>query len=189
MSMHASCLLVRIYMLYVWSALWFCVHQHACIHMSNVCTFVCVWVCACVWVLCSGCMMMLVVDESPSLHHVISWITAPLHGQSCNHQPLSPLLPYLIPHSLTPSLPASAQPWATFFLTLSSGTLCHFFSPLFILTCNLSFHFYFSTALNSFQPHVSEIMSFCFCASLSQSQFTHPWGWITEPSLCGSPCQ
>ncbi len=93
----ASCLFLRIYMLMnMFNQLVVLVHERTCI--PTVC-LMCAVLCVCVWVLCSCCMMML-VDESPSLH-VTSWITAPLDGQSCNHQPIhSSLLSSLTPTSL-----------------------------------------------------------------------------------------
>lgn len=79
------------------------------------CVCVCMCLCVCVHQLCSGCTMML-VDESSSVHHVTPWITAPLHGQSCNHQPLHPSFISSLTLSSLPYSPARlCQPYVTFF--------------------------------------------------------------------------
>lgn len=65
----------------------------------------------------------MLVDESPSLHHVTSWITAPLlHGQSCNHQPRSTLSLITPPPSSLP-LPSPALLSSLAHCLLCSSTL------------------------------------------------------------------
>lgn len=127
-------------------------------------------------VLCSACMMML-VDESPSLHNVTSWIIASLCWLSCNHQPLysSPILSLLS---------ASAQPCVTF----SSLTHClygilsvfHFFYPfyfiiyfiyLFLFTTSLSFDYiseqYIKLIITFSQLNSSPVLTVSFtCVSV-----------------------
>ncbi len=125
----------------------------ACRHLSY-CMYFCVCVCVCVWLCCSGRMMML-VDESPSLHHVTSWITAPLYGQ----QPLTtPLLSYLIPHILSTSCSAGS--------CVSLSSLCHSVCPLHFLflhfLCRYSMWFQCSLKQMYCKSHVSEFCFVCF---------------------------
>lgn len=83
--------------------------------------------------LCRGCMMML-VDESPSFHHVTSWITAPhffFHRlQSCNHHHLESSSPSPPPFPATCLLPLQLFTFFLPFLFLKHNLICFYFSTV-----------------------------------------------------------
>lgn len=128
---------------------------------SPVRVHACARMCACVGAFCSGCVMMMLVDESPRLHHVTSWITAPLlHAHTASRAVLS--APHPLPSLCPPSPPQRAL-------------------SLFGLVLVQRFAVHFQTWTEALQP---------WARLLGRPQSTAPLAWLlsTTASYIPSPC-